>query len=375
MGNLNSGSGTKFSGQIKFLSEKNLAKEVNFVSDSSSASETRSSVERHSNGERKLKPITKVLKKPKNSLKKDGKGTKVEKNLAVKNAVRLKDALSFMTGKTDSLNNLNGKVKAKNIKRVSNGSVSIDSLDKTKPNKVYGHVKRQIGQNVPCGKSPTGKVQNKSLENDRSFKTFNDLLSGDLKNNGGGKSSAQLRTVENSHKEKRRTLNPLKTLKKNQLSEINIKTDEPRTTVWNYKIPKNSQKSAPKEINANDAKSTNFDIFTPSHSSLEQYSFEITLKDSSRTVRSVDSLSERSSSSWSVSDVAMTGTMEGERVDGQRDEIGCTPDGGVEEDMEVDNVEFMSKKILKQVRKEFFFRLWGNVLVVIGADCVGAWGL
>lgn len=284
--------------------------------------EARPSLGKHN--ELKLRPIVKVLKKTKNSLKMDFKGSKVEKSMATKNAVKLKDALSFLADKTESVNS---RFKtAQNLKNQSNNSIVTASNSDTS----HSSLARELGQKT------TGKgIPNCNLE--KSSKSIC-LKKGDtcIKNQNG-----------------KRTLQPLRPLKKTHKTEENIKSSDNRTPIRSIEIPKKPQNSFYDNRERKDSMSS-----TSSTSASDRHFFTTDQRNPtcrSQTVKSVVSPSNPSPPSYIASDVVMSGMPVRTAVEPETNQA-CTVEGGQnmndieEEDMEVDDFEFMSNKILKQVK-------------------------
>ena len=141
-------------------------------------------------------------------------------------------------------------------------------------------------------------------------------------------------TTQNRSSEKK-TLKPLKPLKtQNSRSTNNTENNFKNSS---YRIPKKKPISTPK---------TPVGKFTPFTVDNFNADRSIDRKASSKSLRSPGSISGRSSSSWSTSDIAMTGPMEAECDSEPFKDRAVDP---ADEEMEIDDAGFMTKKIFKQV--------------------------
>ena len=278
----------------------------------------------------KLKPIVKSLKKLKTpKTRKDSNGAKVEKNISTKNITKLKSALDYLAEEAYPVNNK--KLFSQESKKLSHGNVGISyRTDEVEQNKHDRYV-------------PSGKIQSKNYGSHRPAKTLNSDGLGS-KEDEIGNSSEKSQGVHENHKLKSRTLTPLKPLKQHRPDQVKSRITG---AVWNYKIPKNV-KNLNETLIQGQSSYTNKSS-TGKLSPSEQSSYEKTHRKVLQTVRSADSLSDRSSSSWSTSDVVMTSAMDTERVNDTLQESWPTSDEIVVEEMDIDDAEFISKRILREV--------------------------
>ena len=269
--------------------------------------------------ELKLKPISRILKKSKVPIiGKESKGAKIKKNITTKNAAKLNNALDLLNEKPGSVTNgyIDKKPPSRHLtNRLSNGNE--DSLKKS----------RELGEDTGRKKMLNGKVGNKSFANDNATKAVNNIGSLRFKNEANGNSWVKSRNASENEKLKNR--NPLKPLKHRRLDQVN------------YKVAGNSTNVVDSLAKGQPANTMVSRKFTPP----KQIIRENTIKYPPGTIGSRDAQSDRGSSS----DMIVPGAMETEEVDEPSEETWCTHSESLEEEMEIDDVEFMSKRILKQV--------------------------
>ena len=184
-------------------------------------------------------------------------------------------------------------------------------------------------------------------------------------------SQSQVIITTNKNKEHDRTgkvankpLRPLKPLRRSVSRESVDKMDRPLTKPLNvnYKIPKRPNNVTPKStsfqteipnfgekvVKTGNGEASNRVRWFGLNSDTSE-TLLITQENSSRTVRSIDGMSDRSSPAWSMSDVVMAGTQDSESVSEHNE-----PESYEAEEMEIDDAEFMSRTIFKQVSYSYW---------------------
>jgi len=305
--------------EIKSVKDKTI------VNDKISASISSSSTGKRKAAEMKLKPIIRILKETKSPIKgKDKKDISNAKNGISKHG-NLKRTLNLLSSSMDSVHNgfANKNVSSqKATKPFPSTSVKANELGTT-----------LNGKSVPSRKIPTKNGESSIIDDGaHSLGSVNK----DRRNNSDASRNAKKPEL------KSKKLASLRPLKKYNLSEVNGKKTGP---AWNYKIPKNSKSlndTQRKELGNCIDKSNDKEI-----TDVEQLSNEIQFNDLSQNVKVVENLTNVRSPSWPVPDVVMTTEME--RLSEPSEENVYPADELFEEDMEIDDVEFMSKTILKEI--------------------------
>ncbi|XP_065068342.1 transcriptional protein SWT1-like isoform X2 [Rhopilema esculentum] len=152
--------------------------------------------------------------------------------------------------------------------------------------------------------------------------------------------------ITQNRSSEKKTLKPLKPLKtQNPRSTNNTENNFKNSS---YRIPKKKPISTPKTPVGKFTPFTgdNFNAERNVSPTKNESRRSIDRKDSSKSLRSPGSISGRSSSSWSTSDIAMTGPLEAECDSEPLKDRTVEP---AEEEMEIDDAGFMTKKIFKQI--------------------------
>lgn len=296
--------------------------------------------------ELKLKPMVKVFKTSWNPLKRDNKGLTIKQNRTPKNSIESENALGFSPGKpvTDGIAPFNRAVRKG--KEPSIGYA--ESLNRTNFHTEDGQFKAKRFHCSLDGESSCKRIQNKRVEY-RTVASVDKMDRGDFRDPERERTLPHLCTIESSDSGKVWSKKAREVPKEDLLRGIDRKNGEVSGPVVCAKAPVMRQVSTKKSA-AKAGNATKASVLSSQTSPISAENiFQLNRSDSPRTFGSVGALSDSRSQSCTSSDVDMSGFMETEGSIERNKGDTANIEEFEDEEMEVDDVELISKKILKQV--------------------------
>lgn len=296
--------------------------------------------------ELKLKPMVKVFKTSWNPLKRDNKGLTIKQNRTPKNSIESENALGFSPGKpvTDGIAPFNRAVRKG--KEPSIGYA--ESLNRTNFHTEDGQFKAKRFHCSLDGESSCKRIQNKRVEY-RTVASVDKMDRGDFRDPERERTLPHLCTIESSDSGKVWSKKAQEVPKEDLLRGIDRKNGEVSGPVVCAKAPVMRQVSTKKSA-AKAGNATKASVLSSQTSPISAENiFQLNRSDSPRTFESVGALSDSRSQSCTSSDVDMSGFMETEGSIERNKGDTANIEEFEDEEMEVDDVELISKKILKQV--------------------------
>ena len=340
---------------------------------------------KRSHKEEAIKPLARIVRNVKGTTNKNNNnGTKIEKHNPNKMGAKLTEKSINKVVEKSLLKNVTmpkivsvpkggsasnsvsvpkvGQKNAVKLKRLSASANGENTKSDSFENRVGSKAENRIKAVIPSSSESNVRKSTNATGKAMSYPEHKK----ETCSSGMNDSNSQVIITMNKNKEHDRTgkvsnkpLRPLKPLRRSVSRESVDKMDTPLTKPLNgnYRIPKRPNNVTPKTTSFQ-TQILNFGEKVMKTENGEASSWVrrfglnsdtsetllITQENSSRTVRSIDGMSDRSSPAWSVSDVVMAGTQESESVSDHNE-----TETYEAEEMEIDDAGFMSRTIFKQV--------------------------